>query len=61
MKTPNDLWALGCCRRYIMVNGEITFEDGEPTGAFPGRLLRNGLPRPPAQERAGIDCGWSRF
>ena len=28
--------------RYTMVNGEITFEDGEPTGAFPGRLLRNG-------------------
>jgi N-acyl-D-aspartate/D-glutamate deacylase len=24
------------------VNGEITFEDGEPTGATPGRLLRNG-------------------
>ena len=29
--------------RWTMVNGEITFEDGEPTGAFPGRLLRNGL------------------
>ena len=28
--------------RWTMVNGEITFEDGEPTGAFPGRLLRNG-------------------
>ena len=28
--------------RYTMVNGEVTFEDGEPTGAFPGRLLRNG-------------------
>ena len=27
---------------YIMVNGEITFRDGEPTGAMPGRLLRNG-------------------
>jgi N-acyl-D-aspartate/D-glutamate deacylase len=27
---------------WIMVNGEITFEDGEPTGAMPGRLLRNG-------------------
>ena len=42
MGTPIDLWVLGCCGRYIMVNGEITFEDGEPTGAFPGRLLRNG-------------------
>ena len=28
--------------RWIMVNGEVTFEDGEPTGALPGRLLRNG-------------------
>ena len=28
--------------RYTMVNGEVTFEDGEPTGAYPGRLLRNG-------------------
>ena len=28
--------------RWILVNGEITFEDGEPTGALPGKLLRNG-------------------
>ena len=28
--------------RYTLVNGEITFQDGEPTGAHPGRLLRNG-------------------
>ncbi len=28
--------------RWTLVNGEITFEDGEPTGAMPGRLLRNG-------------------
>ena len=28
--------------RYIMVNGEVTFEDGECTGATPGRLLRHG-------------------
>jgi N-acyl-D-aspartate/D-glutamate deacylase len=27
---------------WILVNGEITFEDGEPTGAMPGKLLRNG-------------------
>jgi N-acyl-D-amino-acid deacylase len=28
--------------RWIMVNGEVTFEDGECTGATPGRLLRHG-------------------
>jgi N-acyl-D-amino-acid deacylase len=28
--------------RTIMVNGEVTFEDGECTGATPGRLLRHG-------------------
>ena len=27
---------------WILVNGEITFEEGEPTGAMPGKLLRNG-------------------
>ena len=27
--------------RWTLVNGEITFEDGECTGATPGRLLRN--------------------
>lgn len=27
---------------WILVNGEVTFEEGEPTGAMPGRLLRNG-------------------
>jgi N-acyl-D-aspartate/D-glutamate deacylase len=27
---------------WILVNGEITFEDGVPTGAMPGRFLRNG-------------------
>ena len=27
---------------WILVNGEVTFEDGEPTGALPGKLLRNG-------------------
>jgi N-acyl-D-aspartate/D-glutamate deacylase len=27
---------------WILVNGEITFENGEPTGAFPGRFLPNG-------------------
>jgi N-acyl-D-amino-acid deacylase len=28
--------------RYILVNGEVTFEDGRPTGATPGLLLRHG-------------------
>ena len=28
--------------RWIMVNGDVTFEDGQCTGATPGRLLRHG-------------------
>ena len=28
--------------RWIMVNGQVTFEDGEPTGALSGELLRHG-------------------
>jgi N-acyl-D-aspartate/D-glutamate deacylase len=28
--------------RWIMVNGDVTFEDGKETGATPGRLLRHG-------------------
>jgi N-acyl-D-aspartate/D-glutamate deacylase len=28
--------------RFILVNGEVTFEDGKETGAVPGRLLRSG-------------------
>ena len=28
--------------RWILVNGEVTFEDGECTGATPGKLLRHG-------------------
>ena len=28
--------------RWTIVNGEVTFQDGEPTGALPGRLLRQG-------------------
>jgi N-acyl-D-aspartate/D-glutamate deacylase len=27
---------------WIIVNGQVTFEDGEPTGAMPGRFLRHG-------------------
>ena len=29
--------------RWVLVNGDITFEDGEPTGALSGRLLRHGV------------------
>ena len=28
--------------RWIMVNGEVTFEDGVETGALPGKVLRHG-------------------
>ena len=28
--------------RWIMVNGQITFEDGKCTGETPGKLLRHG-------------------
>ena len=28
--------------RWTIVNGEVTFEDGAPTGALPGKLLRKG-------------------
>ena len=28
--------------RWIMVNGQVTFEDGRPTGVTPGKLLRHG-------------------
>ena len=28
--------------RWILVNGQITFENGEATGALPGRFLRHG-------------------
>ena len=29
--------------KAVVLNGEITFEDGRETGALPGRLLRHGL------------------
>ena len=32
--------------RWIMVNGGVTFEDGECTGATPGALLRHGTAQP---------------
>jgi N-acyl-D-aspartate/D-glutamate deacylase len=28
--------------RWTLVNGQVTFEDGKPTGALPGKLLRHG-------------------
>ena len=28
--------------RWIMVNGEVTFEEGDCTGSTPGKLLRHG-------------------
>ncbi len=31
--------------RWIMVNGQVTFEDGKCTGAIPGQLLRSGQAR----------------
>ena len=29
---------------YVIVNGQIVIEDGEHTGALPGRALRRGKP-----------------
>jgi N-acyl-D-amino-acid deacylase len=26
--------------RYTVVSGEVTYEDGEPTGAMPGKIVR---------------------
>ena len=40
--------------RWILVNGEVTFEDGKPTGATPGQLLRN---REVARTALGIAAG----
>ena len=28
--------------RWILLNGQVTFEDGKPTGALPGKFLRHG-------------------
>ncbi len=40
--------------RWILVNGEVTFEDGNATGATPGQLLRN---REVAETTLGIAAG----
>jgi N-acyl-D-aspartate/D-glutamate deacylase len=37
--------------RYTVVNGQVTFEDSEPTGAVPGELLRFGAA---AENRIGL-------
>jgi N-acyl-D-aspartate/D-glutamate deacylase len=34
--------------RYTIVSGEIVLEDGEPTGATPGKLVRGAQPAPMA-------------
>lgn len=28
---------------YTLVNGEVVYEHGQPTGKLPGRLLRSGV------------------
>ena len=32
--------------RYTLVSGEVTYRDGEPTGALPGRLIRGATQEP---------------
>ena len=34
--------------RYTIQTGAVTYEDGEPTGALPGRLVRGPQPAPEA-------------
>ena len=36
--------------RATIVSGEVIYEDGEPTGALPGRLLRGSRPAPEARD-----------
>jgi len=31
---------------YVLLNGEVTFIDGQPTGIMSGRLLRHGAAAP---------------
>ena len=38
--------------RFVLVNGEVTFVDGECTGATPGQLLRHGSAAAEIEERA---------
>ena len=39
--------------RYILVNGVVTFVDGQETGAFPGQLLANTRARARQLEAVG--------
>ena len=32
--------------RYTIKSGEVTFENGKPTGALPGKLVRGPQPEP---------------
>jgi N-acyl-D-amino-acid deacylase len=32
--------------RYTVQSGEVTYEDGVPTGALPGKLVRGPQPAP---------------
>ena len=34
--------------RYTIVSGQVTYKDGESTGALPGRLIRGATARPHA-------------
>jgi len=34
--------------RYTVVSGEVIYENGEPTGALPGKLIRGPQPAPGA-------------
>lgn len=38
--------------RYTICSGEVIYEDGEPTGALPGKLIRGPQPAP-SQARMG--------
>jgi N-acyl-D-aspartate/D-glutamate deacylase len=40
--------------RYIMVNGDVTFVDGQPTKLTPGLLLRQGNGQSKPQLRRAI-------
>ena len=37
--------------RATVVNGDVTIDDGEPTGALPGTLIRNRVAVPPPESR----------
>jgi len=38
--------------RYVLLNGEVTFIDGQPTGIMSGRLLRHGAAPGPIRQAA---------